>query len=384
VALGLCSCEQVLRSAAEQTAKASHLKDSLAFEYNEKPISSDRVDTLERKVLGRDTFCTIKGYFLNGNPYYECRYKNNDLHGISSFYTSAGKLHYTLEYKNGKPVSLLNSYDLKGNPQDGGTLKNGTGSIKLYHPITGNLSYRATFKNGLKEGLSENFFSDGLKHTVRTFKNDTAIGEYVEYYHSGQIKEKGNLDMFSVTGNMTSYYPNGAQNQYTVYKNGLEVLYKELDENGHVKKEYQLRDGSFTGTNTDYDSEGNLLSKGEMLDWKKHGKYEYFFENGRQKALETYSHDTLLSETIWNDEGKLSIYNEYKNGEKNGICREYYPTGSLRVEQMYVNGVEEGMYKSYFASGNIYNEGQFKNGELTGELKFYSEKGKLTHTKQYN
>jgi antitoxin component YwqK of YwqJK toxin-antitoxin module len=383
-AFSLCSCEQVLRSAAEQTAKASHLKDSLTFEYNEKPIASDKLDTLSFRIEGKDTIMQMRSYFLSGKPYYDGWYKNGILHGTCVYYTEKGNLHYTMECREGKPFTMINSFDLEGNKQDGGSLKNGNGMVKIYHPITGNLFYKATFKDGCREGLAESFYSDGRRQLEITFKRDTTFGNFTEYYHSEQIKEKGNLDMFSVTGNMTSYYPNGGQNQYTVYKNGLEVLYKELDENGHVKKDYRSTDGALMGTNTDYDSEGNLLSKGEMLDRKKHGKYEYFFENGRQKALETYSHDTLLSETIWNDEGKLSIHNEYKNGEKNGICREYYPTGSLRVEQMYVNGVEEGMYKSYFASGNIYNEGQFKNGELTGDLKFYSEQGKLTNTKQYN
>lgn len=384
VALSLCSCEQVLRSAAEQTAKASHLKDSLAFEYNEKPISSDRVDTLERKVLGRDTFFTVKGYFLNGNPYYECRYKNNDLHGISSFYTSAGKLHYTLEYKNGKPVSLVNSYDLKGDPMDGGTLKNGTGTVKLYHPITGNLIYQATFKNGLKEGLSEDFFSDGKKHTSRSFRNDTAIGNYVEYYHSGAVAEKGYMDMFQVSGTMTSFYPGGKQKESVRYENGVQLNYTEHDENGFLVNETALTEGRYIGTKYYYTPEGKLLSKGQMFNQLKHGNYEYFYETGKRKTLEVYSNDTLLSETIWNESGTLSVENVYKNGKKNGICKEYYITGNIRVEQMYVDDVEEGMYRSYFNNGQVYNVGQFKDGELSGELKFYSDKGKLTHTKQYN
>lgn len=383
-AISLSSCEQVLRSAAEESAKASNLKDSLIFEYNEKPISSTRIDTLERKILGADTVVQVRGYFLNGNTYYECRYKNGSLHGTSAFYTSGGKLHYTLEYKDGRPVSLLNSYDLKGVPHDGGTLKNGTGSVKLYHPITGNLSYLAAFKNGLKHGLLESFFSDGNKHAARTFKNDTAIGEYVEYYHSGEIKEKGNMDMFRVTGSMASFYPGGKPKESARYENGVEVKHAGYDENGYLVNETALINGKYIGTKYYYTPEGKLLSKGQMFNHLKHGNYEYYYETGKRKTLEVYSNDTLLSETIWNEDGTLSVENIYKNGKKNGICKEYYITGHIRVEQMYVNGVEEGMYRSYFNNGQIYNEGQFKDGKLSGELKFYSEKGKLTHTKQYN
>ena len=383
VALGLCSCEQVLRSAAEQSAKASNLRDSLAFEYNEKPISSTRVDTLERNISGTDTLLFLRGYFLNGSPYYECHYKNSDLHGVSSFSTSAGKLHYRMEYRNGKPVSLLNSYDLNGHPQDGGNLKNGTGSVKLYHPITGNLSYKAAFRNGLREGLAESFFSDGRKHVERTYKNDTAIGNYVEYYHSGAVREKGNLDMFSVSGTMTSFYPGGKQKESATYENGVQMSYTEHDENGYLVNEIKLTGDRYIGTKYYYTPEGKLLSKGQMFNNLKHGNYEYFYESGKRKTLEVYSNDTLLAETIWNESGTLSVENVYRNGKKNGICKEYYITGHIRVEQMYVDDVEQGMYRSYFNSGQLYNEGRFKDGELTGDLKFYSEQGKLTNTKHY-
>lgn len=383
MALSLCSCEQVLRSAAEQSAKASNIRDSLAFEYNEKPVSMTRVDTLERTIRGTDTLLMVRGYFLNGTPYYECRLKNSYLHGVSTFSTAAGKLHYAMEYKDGKPVSLLNSYDLEGHPQDGGSLKNGTGSLKLYHPITGNLSHSATFRNGLKEGLAEDFFSDGRKHTQRTFKNDTITGNYIEYYHSGAVKEKGTLDMFSVTGTMTSYYPGGKQKESATYENGVQTSYTEHDENGFLVNEIRLSGDRYIGTKYYYTPEGKLLSKGQMFNNLKHGNYEYFYESGKRKTLEIYSNDTLLSETIWNENGTLSVENVYKNGKKNGLCKEYYITGHIRVEQMYVDDVEEGMYKSYFNSGQLYNEGQFKDGELTGDLKYYSEKGQLTNTKHY-
>jgi antitoxin component YwqK of YwqJK toxin-antitoxin module len=384
VTLGFCSCEQVIRGVAEGSARSANIRDSLKFEYNEKPIAIERQDIIERKKAGKDSLFLVRGYFLDGNKYYDCWYKNDYRHGTTTYYFPSGKVQYTLEYKEGILYTLLNSYDEKGNEREGGTLKNGNGNLSIYHPLTGNLIYKGSYKNGLRDGKLESFFSDGNRETNFVFRNDTAIGDYAEYYHSGQLKAKGNLNPYGGKSIMESFYENGKPQAIEARMDGIRTGFKEYDENGFLIKERQIINGQFLGANYYYTDEGKMLSKGEMLEDKKHGKYEYFYGSGKRKTLETYSNDTILSETIWNENGKLSVENVYKNGTKNGVCKEYYITGNIRVEQMYVNGVEEGPYKSYFNSGKIYNDGQFKDGELTGDLKFYSEKGELTRTKKYN
>ena len=379
----LCSCEQMLRSVAEESAKATSLSDSMRFEYNEKPIAIDREEIVERKKEGEDSLYMGKNYFRTGGVYSECWFRNGQLDGLSTFYNVSGKPQYSLSYKEGKVVSLLSSFDLNGDKNDGGTLKNGNGDLKIYHPITGNLIYHAVFRNGFRNGACQSFFSDGKKSMDVTFRNDTSIGPYTEYYHSGQISEKGDIDLYRLSGSMASYYPDGKLKSQQKWFQGTCLLLEEYDEEARLVKERKTHEGRFIGTNFYYYN-GELESKGEMLEDKKHGKFEYFYAGGKRKSVETYSHDTILSEILWYENGNMHWNNVYKAGRKNGICKEYYPTGTLRVEQMYVNGVEEGMYKSYFPEGAIYNDGQFKNGELSGDLKFYSKEGKLTQTKKYN
>ncbi len=382
--LFVCSCEQMLRSVAEGAAESSHNRDSLAFEYNEKPISSEKQDVVERKKSGEDSLYLIRSYFVDGKVYYNAWYRNDKPDGITTFYSSKGKVQYTMEYKNGRMYTLVNSFDLKGNKNDGGTLKNGSGTVKIYHPITGNLIYSSIYKDGLKNGPYMTFYSDGRKFAEMGFKNDTNIGEYVEYYHTGRIKENGNVDMFTATGNSEKYYLNGKLLSHDNWKNGVQIAYREYDENNFLVKEKATLNGKLIGINYFYNSEGILLSKGQMFNDKKHGDYEYYYSSGKLKTKETYSNDTLMTETIWYENGKLSVENFFKDGLKSGVCKDYYPTGNLKAEQTYLKGVEEGMYRSYFNNGKLYNDGMFKDGELTGDLKFYSDKGVLTRTKKYN
>lgn len=383
LAILFCSCDQVLNSIAKEAATEARNKDSMQFSYNEKPIATDKHDVVERKKIGQDSFYLVRSYFLSGEKYYDSWYKNDMPHGLTIFYFPSKKIQYTLEYKNGLAFSLINSFDEKGEKNDGGNLKNGTGTLKIYHPITGNLIYHTIYKDGLRHGKYLSYYSDGKKQDEMIFKNDTVMGPYVGYFHSGQIMRKGNLNLSISSGVQEEFYESGKQKKYDEWENGIQTKYKEYDENGYLVNEKETVDHKLIGTKYYYNNEGVMLSKGQTYNDKKHGVYEYYYSNGKKKSHELYRNDTVLTETVWYENGKISAESVYKDGLKTGVYKEYYPTGKIKVEQTYVAGIKEGPYKSYFNNGNVYNIGNFKDDELTGELKFYSENGKLKGVKQY-
>lgn len=382
--LFFCSCGQILNSIAEETANEVRNRNSEEFAYNEKPIAIDTVTFLERKKIGEDSFYLVRSYFLTGKPYYDCWYKNNRPHGLSVFYFPSGKIQYSLEYKDGRNYSIMNSFDLKGQKNEGGSLKNGSGNLKIYHPITGELIFHTQFHKGLRNGRSFSYYSDSKKKAEFQFVNDTVFGEYFKYYHSGNIMSKGNINLREITGVVEDYYENGKLQKYDEMKNGKQIAVKEYDENGFLITEKSIIDNKLIGTKCYYSTEGILLSKGQTYNDLKHGNYDYFYPSGKIKTKEVYRNDTMLFETIWNENGKISVQNVFKDGLKSGICKEYYSTGNIKVEQNYLAGIKEGSYKSYFNNGTIYNDGTFKNDELSGDLKFYSENGKLKSIKKYN
>lgn len=379
----LTSCDQLINSLAKEAGKNARQKDSVAFEYNEKPVAIDRYDIIERKKVGSDSLFLVRGYFLNGKKYYDSWQKNGEADGITTFYFPSGGIQYMLEYKDSRRYTLINSFDESGAKNDGGNLLKGNGRLKIYHPITGSLIYDANYKNGFHSGVYLEYFSDGNKKAQMNFRNDSLFGAYTKFYHSGKLMERGNADIAKGTGYQESFFENGKRRKYEQWLNGMPVKDVEYDEMGRLIRENSLINGEYIGTNFFYNSEGKLLSKGQLYNNMKHGNYEYFYLNGVRKSLEVYKYDTIVSETNWFDNGKLSSESKYKNGLKTGWYREYYMTGNLKLEQEYLKGMRHGTYKSYFNNGKLYNDGKFKDDELTGELKYYSEKGEFKGVKKY-
>jgi antitoxin component YwqK of YwqJK toxin-antitoxin module len=74
-----------------------------------------------------------KTYYENGGLESEIEYQNDQMNGYYKLYHENGQLWSEKTYREGKPWEVISNYDSKGNRKDQGTLKNGTGSIKLYN-----------------------------------------------------------------------------------------------------------------------------------------------------------------------------------------------------------------------------------------------------------
>ena len=43
----------------------------------------------------------------------------------------------------------------------------------------------------------------------------------------------------------------------------------------------------------------------------------------------------------------------YKNGQMDGVAKEYYPSGKIKIEEPYKNGQIDGVAKAYDESGKV-------------------------------
>ena len=60
---------------------------------------------------------------------------------------------------------------------------------------------------------------------------------------------------------------------------------------------------------------------------------------------------------------------EMKDGEANGLHREFYPNARLRLEGQTVSGKENGTWKSYYEGGQLQFEIEWKDGKRNGSLR---------------
>lgn len=137
--------------------------------------------------------------------------------------------------------------------------------------------------------------------------------------------------------------------------------------------------------------------EGQFRDNKPFGRFTYFHENGKTKAITDYSADGKIAYTqLFDLEGSLEAQGKYidkvkdstwtfyfkggnhissienwKNGKKNGPMKTYFLNGKVSSECNFVNDNPEGQCKEYFTTGTIKKEYGFKDGLLDGPFKTY-------------
>lgn len=93
----------------------------------------------------------------------------------------------------------------------------------------------------------------------------------------------------------------------------------------------------------------------------KHGKYTWFYDNGRKKAVTQYVH-----------------------GIPNGKFTTYHRTGARRSTGTFKDGVIDGHCTNFYSSGKVENEGDYVGGRRHGKWKYYSSSGRVSRTVEYN
>ena len=157
-----------------------------------------------------------------------------------------------------------------------------------------------------------------------------------------------------------------------------------------------------------YEGKDKTLYKGTFKDDKPVGKFVFYHETGKVKAISEYFNDgkdsyvstfyengKLLSYGKYVNEKKDStwvFYDEYgyfiatenySNGAKNGISRVFYPFNSkidigkprILEEVNYVDGVKDGEWVKYFKNGEKLGEGTYSLDQFEGRQVYYHPNG---------
>ena len=147
--------------------------------------------------------------------------------------------------------------------QDTGKLV--TGTVKKYYEHTPELLESTTvYRNGLKNGL------------------------YNLYYTNGQLRENGTFVDGKLDGVYEGFSGNGQLSGKAIYSHGVVIVAEKFHESGELKKKITFRNGLMSGEVKTYYSNGNLAIEEFFIDDKLEGVRKDFNLDGSPRTIQEY------------------------------------------------------------------------------------------------
>ena len=108
----------------------------------------------------------------------------------------------------------------------------------------GQRQYRCGVSNGLLEGLSEGWYSNGLKQVDEPFRAGVSHGVRVKWYENGRKQSEVNIVTGKLAGVFRRWYDTGALAEEVHMRNGNpDGVARSFYPSGHLKGEAHLKDG---------------------------------------------------------------------------------------------------------------------------------------------
>ena len=213
-------------------------------------------------------------------------------------------------YKDGE-LDGLNVVYYKNNIKEIGHWKAGkqNGLFQMYTE-DGVLIDNANFKDGERDGVTEQFYNDtGKLRVSANYKNGVLEGEFKAYYPNGNLQGEVNYVNGEMNGEFKEYHENKKIRLSGSYKNSLqEGEWKFYLEDGTLESIINYKDGELHGIKEDYYKNGNVWTRQEFKNNDLDGVYEVYYENGNPQLKAKMKNGQTIEEQRFNYDGTL--YNE--------------------------------------------------------------------------
>lgn len=201
-----------------------------------------------------------------------------------------------------------------------------TGTTTSFYE-NGQLKERLSYKEGMKNGIQETFFSNGqLESKEELLTEYRYVGTKSNYYWDGQLKSR---DIYSKEGywlSSESYYDNGqlVYKSNILDKDGKEIIepYVEFFRDGQVSTKFNL-DQDENGTKEYYHSNGNLKLEFEVMNNEKHGPLSRYTEEGLLESITSFERGDEIDHKFFGKNGEeitsvdiTGSWTLYRDGEK--------------------------------------------------------------------
>ncbi|MCH9630111.1 MAG: hypothetical protein S4CHLAM37_01040 [Chlamydiia bacterium] len=307
-------------------------------------------------------------------------------HGVSVQFDKNGPIRSIRYYDKGLLHGTLGIFYSDGKPEQTCSYSQGQKHGKAYSFYEdGTKSEDATYAEGLLEGDFIRYYPSGNKCSVTPYQNDVAEGKMMEWHDNGAIKSTKNY----VHGKLHSDANNPACISY--------------NENNGIVEMRDFNQGEPVGIHITYHDNGRESYKVPYYEGKKHGKEQFFdedgiaigegkYEKGKKVSKHWKNHDksTLAFLAVYDKEGTLvepikeydingSLVAKYSmiEDQYDGEYKKWYPDGKQKLCYNYKNGDFDGSQEEFFQNGNIKIRAHYKDGEKHGEFTEFFEDGNL-------
>lgn len=307
-----------------------------------------------------------KTYHENGQVKSEGNRINYLLDGEWRFFAESGDTTLVIHYEKGMKNGLRLTYseaevlqepfvrDVRSG--DGGRYDRKGRLLQLIH-----------YKNGFEEGISPVFDTSGVLKEILT-------------YRKGFITNRESLNRYDKQGKKhgywKSFFDDWSLHTECYYRHGLrDGFYKEYDVHGNLKKitkyvndieQVQQSELKPLVVQHEYHPNGQVKREVSFRDGQKEGVWREFDENGNVLRSQTYKNGVLLTEGIVD-----------RDGRRRGECKEFYADSTLRAVGVFIDGERSGEWRYYYQNGQLEQKGLFENGKQHGEWVWYYDNGQI-------
>lgn len=395
-----------------------------------------------------------KRFYPNGQLRYEIEYKDGEYHGSTKEYYPNGRMKTYCEYKNGKANGVFVRYynNAANSVNEEYYMENDStkGISYTYYPNE-NLKSIHRYNNEKKLVASYDYSPEGqrmgeiyynedlivLKRqydktgqivSVDTFSNGNGIIHYRSY--DGRLQRECPVVAGELHGTIRTYDFNGNLIDTTRYVGGItKDTFRTYNMLGKKSAEQKVQGGKGYGIQYYYDINGNKSAEVYLENDLIEGKARYYQEdillmecsylNGHRDGIASYyapDGKTLLYETLWENDGLVSISYakangtmsepvligkdelevkayypngkvgaviHFNNGLYNGAVTIYYPNGQSFTTRNYTDDLLNGTYIFYYPNGQIYQSIDYVYDELHGKKLFYYDNGQINTEEDY-
>lgn len=300
------------------------------------------------------------------------------------FYYPSGTKSSEGRIVDGKPEGWWKSYNENGVLISEGNRKNfQLDSLWIFYNDDSSEKMRLHYFQDRKHG--EQVVYGKNEYTVTNWRNDTVVGSVNSYRNNGTLAKSVPYIDGLPNGLAKEYNDTGLVIAVTKYYRGIRShreIINRTDKSG-------LKQGGWKYFWTN----GNLKLEAQYLNDKKHGFFKYYNEDGEFLYVEKYENDNLITDAketrqmerrqTYHKNGRVAISATYYEGRPDGLRRDFDTTGKITNGYLYengwlrfegitdLNGLRQGLWKEYYPTGELRSKGKYKNSRPIGEWNFY-------------